>query len=1362
MSRRKQSNPQHVNDPPPAATPFQSTTRPSLSDQISNTSSPVLSQGGAASSQMDANNRLMTFESESKNNHNAQRGYEEGQTMDEETAADRLTMAGEYFHRVPMFEVRSDSDRHLNMNPAIWNTANTEPDVDAKEIDEDGRFESDSENTNKNGAAAKNYDCGSSDNLSRQMNVSELESRSTVQVTENMVQSVENGSVSSDPLCHSDENRYEGSARHLAHHNATEREFDNRRPIMSLKDDVTDQEPHPDNTPGERGDSGDHSPGEPQGFNQLSEYEESIRRFTEKQMMAQQQQERENDETDTTDKLEDTKEIEDIKDQVRRLQQQQMCQIQMLNYLHFQLAMVASTNQQPHQRPSPCFFPGSQQQFPGLNGMQIQNMLANAVANGPGGQPTTPLNGVLPNMANVLERQFANGELTTKKEASDPNECDERLSESSSSLEPKRASFSFGGEIKERALDNKNTPASGNGNSDDKQQAGFAKHACRYCQKIFGSDSALQIHLRSHTGERPYKCNICANRFSTRGNLKVHFIRHKSKYPNVEMNPHPVPEYLDNIPTDNGIPIGMSMVPDESDLPGYGSNDGNDRDSPSDSLFEQRDGDIGKYPVPSNQSDLDFVQSLKNPETENDSSSEQSTSLASVNESGFKHGNSTLSFPLFSAQEPHPEGDENRKVTEKMVEAQTAMESCKIESMEKKYAEKISASFTSPAQAQNRIPSSETKKLENLVNRIDHGKELEKNECHICRRVLSCQSALKLHYRTHTGERPYKCDLCSRAFTTRGNLRTHYSSVHRQQLRPSPPQSSASSRSSVLQCPLCGSRFMDQQSLQQHMHMHLYINSQQQQQQHQQQIARFIAGQQPGVASLPGYPPVSLPSTNSEKERESLATIDNGAPGNRMSSDQPEDDTSANDEVFEDQSPAQSFGTRATPDESSNGAVDSSPQPHRDALRKDSRDFHINGRMQPSALDLTRANSKSPSDLAMQGSDTEQTDVRDMGPIKTVSNPLSELAHLASSSAIMRPGGMSIMSLQASPPSDEARHRKMTTSCEICSKPFTCQSALEIHLRSHTKERPFVCRVCERGFTTKGNLKQHLLTHNITEVDDDMLEPVTSPIAGNSSNESPVSSPSMTNGSQTSGLKRPLESNQAPPSAKRTYPRHWCHICQKQFSSASSLQIHNRTHTGEKPFACSVCGRAFTTKGNLKVHMGTHVWGAGGSRRGRRISMDNPLISPWMQNTSNTAANPGLRPRAPQAIAAVPDPAAIYQQYAALASAGLMGVKATTDPRFHGNGILNLNNSAAARLLLSQGNGHVTPPGAVPSVGQTLNAIEAMKANDNKNISAAEWFWKAYQRTQEQVQQTNSVLLAVVANSYKWIFFYPCSLNVVS
>ena len=54
----------------------------------------------------------------------------------------------------------------------------------------------------------------------------------------------------------------------------------------------------------------------------------------------------------------------------------------------------------------------------------------------------------------------------------------------------------------------------------------------------------------------------------------------------------------------------------------------------------------------------------------------------------------------------------------------------------------------------------------------------DSNECVVCKRILSCQSALKMHYRTHTGERPFRCRICSRAFSTKGNLKTHMN-IHR-------------------------------------------------------------------------------------------------------------------------------------------------------------------------------------------------------------------------------------------------------------------------------------------------------------------------------------------------------------------------------------------------------------------------------------------------------------------------------------------------------------------------------------------------------------------------------------------------------
>ncbi|XP_076363935.1 uncharacterized protein LOC143253626 [Tachypleus tridentatus] len=96
------------------------------------------------------------------------------------------------------------------------------------------------------------------------------------------------------------------------------------------------------------------------------------------------------------------------------------------------------------------------------------------------------------------------------------------------------------------------SPEKGNETNVLEEEQGVKKsaqcqHQCYYCRKLFGSYSGLQIHLRYHTGERPFKCNICGNRFSTKGNLKVHFQRHRGNYPHIEMNPNPVPEHLDKM-----------------------------------------------------------------------------------------------------------------------------------------------------------------------------------------------------------------------------------------------------------------------------------------------------------------------------------------------------------------------------------------------------------------------------------------------------------------------------------------------------------------------------------------------------------------------------------------------------------------------------------------------------------------------------------------------------------------------------------------------------------------------------------------------------------------------------------------------
>uniref|UniRef100_A0A8C2EU69 Spalt-like transcription factor 1a n=1 Tax=Cyprinus carpio TaxID=7962 RepID=A0A8C2EU69_CYPCA len=513
----------------------------------------------------------------------------------------------------------------------------------------------------------------------------------------------------------------------------------------------------------------------------------------------------------------------------------------------------------------------------------------------------------------------------------------------------------------------------------------FFKHKCRFCGKVFGSDSALQIHLRSHTGERPYKCNICGNRFSTRGNLKVHFQRHKEKYPHIQMNPYPVPEHLDNIPTSTGIPYGMSMPPEK----------------PVTSWLDSK-------PV-------------------------LSTLTSSVGES----------TTLTTSYEKVEENIRSSSLTTKQFKAKFPF-----------------GGLLDPLQG------SETSKLQQLVENIDR-KVTDPNECVICHRVLSCHSALKMHYRTHTGERPFKCKVCGRAFTTKGNLKTHYS-VH----RAMPPLRVQHS------CPICQKKFTNAVVLQQHIRMHM-------------------GGQIPNTPLPDNYP-------------ESMGS-DAGIEDGPYSSipDTPKSVDASQDSLCSSPTPQESLGMESQEKSANQGVEEDDEQCDQGKLIE-------NGVMEGDRLtndssslggDIESQSAGSPA--VSESTSSMQAPSPSNGTIQQQKSPSLEdrqqrallLDHISAGlmqSHSASPGALDLTSINSSKdplsmlfPFRE-RGTLKNTACDICGKTFACQSALDIHYRSHTKERPFICTVCNRGFSTRGNLKQHMLTHQMRDLPSQLFEPNTS------------------------------------------------------------------------------------------------------------------------------------------------------------------------------------------------------------------------------------------------------------------------------
>uniref|UniRef100_H3D647 C2H2-type domain-containing protein n=1 Tax=Tetraodon nigroviridis TaxID=99883 RepID=H3D647_TETNG len=326
------------------------------------------------------------------------------------------------------------------------------------------------------------------------------------------------------------------------------------------------------------------------------------------------------------------------------------------------------------------------------------------------------------------------------------------------------------------------------------------QHVCRFCGKVLSSDSSLQIHLRSHTGERPYQCPVCLSRFTTRGNLKAHFLRHREQNPELSLSL---------------LPPALSEQTHSGSTPGTVQRRRKRRADDDESF----NGVKGTLPGITENMSLGFLSgtsarpspsSLPLPPSVDMALLSTAHSLLQLNRASAAAaaGASTSSgSSTSSSMSSHFKGAKQQRFDEN-TPPHSSLHAASPYSQLAHLPKILFPGGASP----HHLQTSDTSKLQRLVHsNSTSAAAASPNQCGVCLRVLSCPRALRLHQATHLGERPFPCKLCGRSFSTKGSLRAHLA-THR--ARP------ANSRA-LNSCPLCPRKFTNALVLQHHIRLHL-------------------------------------------------------------------------------------------------------------------------------------------------------------------------------------------------------------------------------------------------------------------------------------------------------------------------------------------------------------------------------------------------------------------------------------------------------------------------------------------------------------------------------------------------------------
>lgn len=469
-------------------------------------------------------------------------------------------------------------------------------------------------------------------------------------------------------------------------------------------------------------------------------------------------------------------------------------------------------------------------------------------------------------------------------------------------------------------------------------------------------------------------------------------------------------------------------------------------------------------------------------------------------------------------------------------------------------------------------------------------------KCEVCGKAFNQKGALLIHTVKHTGERPHICDFCQASFAQKGNLRNHIRRVH--------TLMAMEGLEGVHKCELCSCVFRKLGSLNAHM-------------------SRAHASSNMALSTLKNVSGVEM---NSE-EKNKVSSVPNVI-----------DELIALSKHME------------------------SSKMNEDNLKNVVSESTVNADILQQALENS----------GLAPSEQQQDTNRSKPCIMTVADSATGTlkTHIMRNVGGVRWYQCVYCVKEFKKPSDLVRHIRIHThekpyKCDQCFRAFAVKSTLNAHIRTHLGTKEFPCDQCQKLFSTSGSLKVHSLLHT-------GAKPYTCSICNKSFRTSGHRNSHMNSHSADKTLKRCKKTptiNNVPEinvsgislqepilitdagymqqASKNTYQQmlesaypsirpYRCSICQKGFKKSSHLKQHVRSHTGEKPYECNECHRTFVSNGVLKSHLKTHTgvrafsceicdasFTTNGSlKRHMYIHReDRPYMCPYCQKTFKTSMN---------------------------------------------------------------------------------------------------------------------------------------------